>query len=402
MRPISWHIGKAIGKLVGGKANSTDRKAPNQQVASVEWRMVNPIPEAAGKADFGEICGVNLGTCRYFLSGEKRVPILTGSKLSTVMIDCVALSSIVEEARRVEPSIPSRLDVWFDDAKFATAEIAGKTKTGRSPKYPLTISVDISSPRYEPVDYTAWIQACLDAGHELPKPEQGDDSLIAHIRYLPDGTVGAADVYMWSGACGYHVAAGGGDGQLHLTMVERKLRDDNNFVVTYSVIPGSVGGVTKDERREKLAGLGVDVRQFTTAKVSDDAAWVIEEFLSGVGVDLLSAHIDLDFSNPTKSGKAPKNVAIAQFSASPKKGAPLSGKVTIDIKYLKDGSMNMADIEFERKGITLIIAIRKSADGYAPTWVCMETDDMRGDLFSSQTRNVDARRAIAKALKRMQ
>ena len=104
----------------------------------------------------------------------------------------------------------------FDDVRYATAEIASKTRTGKTPKYPLTVNLDVSSPRYEPVDYAAWIQACVDAGGELQRPEQGDDSLVAHIKYLPDGTVGSADVYMWSGGSGYHVAAGGDGEQLFL------------------------------------------------------------------------------------------------------------------------------------------------------------------------------------------
>lgn len=400
MKPISWHIGRALGKVLGGKSGGPERQEQKGST-SIEWRKVETMPKASGRADFGEVCGINLSDCPYYLAGDRKIPMITGSLLARVMIDCVALSSVVEEARRVEPCIPAKLDVWFDDVRYATAEIASKTKTGKTPKYPLTVNFDVSSPRYEPVDYAAWIQACVDAGGELQRPEQGDDSLVAHIKYLPDGTVGSADVYMWSGGSGYHVAAGGDGEQLFLTMVERKLPEDSNFIVTYSVIPGGVGGVTKSERSDKLAGLGIDVSQFTVSKVSDDAAWVIGSFLPEIGVDLLSAKIDLDFSNPTKSGKAPKNVAVATFTAKPKKGAPLSGSVRIDIKYLKDGSMNMADVEFERKGITLILAIRKAASDYVVTWVCMETDDMRGDLFSSQTEGVDAMEAIATALKRM-
>lgn len=148
------------------------------------------------------------------------------------------------------------------------------------------------------------------------------------------------------------------------------------------------------ERERRIASLGVDVELFTKAKIEEDAI----RFL-----DLCSPHWRLfklkeksascDFQNLTKTGKLPKNVCVAQFNFS---GLPEGRHTSIDsvivnLKYLQDGSVNMADIHLWHSGEGISYTVRRNEESYRITSIVrIDIDrDLRTTVYVEGTNDDD-------------
>lgn len=137
-------------------------------------------------------------------------------------------------------------------------------------------------------------------------------------------------------------------------------------------------------RRQRLAEIGVDVGMFTKKKVLNDAIAVLDEYAPSytlLKTNLSRAHVAGEFSNLTKTGKAPKNVYVGHVTAEStlmRGNSFESDSVIIEIKYLKDGSINMADLHLWHAHVRHGMSIR-TVDGDRRV-TCITKTDMHRNL----------------------
>lgn len=135
-------------------------------------------------------------------------------------------------------------------------------------------------------------------------------------------------------------------------------------------------------RRERMREMGVDVGSFTERKVVADARAILSDFFpetSTMAVDLRTARVTIDFQNLTKTGRLPKNVARVQLVCDSKPGTKPEESLVVNMKYLRDGSINMADVYAWRNKIGISISVRTVDGRYCITYVT-RTDILR-DLY---------------------
>ncbi len=117
------------------------------------------------------------------------------------------------------------------------------------------------------------------------------------------------------------------------------------------------------ERKRRMAELGLDVSLFTDDMVREDVLSILDNFSPAwdvLRVSVDDAEIVGDFQNLTKTGKLPKNVFDGHYSID---GAPIvpngpRDMVIANIRYLKDASVNMADVHLWTNNVNFAYAVR--------------------------------------------
>lgn len=158
--------------------------------------------------------------------------------------------------------------------------------------------------------------------------------------------------------------------------------------------------IGNEEKKSRLEAMGVPVHVFTCSKVRDDAMMLVRSFVPAppcsLGVDFRSARTAIDFQNLTKTGKLPKNVAFAQFDASGGEDWKDRRFVIANIKYLKDGGVNMADIHIWAGHVRASIEVRP-VDGALRTARVTRYDmdyDVLDVIYSRDRDGTDAEGAV--------
>lgn len=119
----------------------------------------------------------------------------------------------------------------------------------------------------------------------------------------------------------------------------------------------------REERKRRMAELGLDVAIFTDDMVREDVLSILDNFSPAwdvLRVSVDDAEIVGDFQNLTKTGKMPKNVFDGQYSID---GAPTvpngpRDMVMVTVRYLKDASVNMADAHLWTNNICIGYSVR--------------------------------------------
>ncbi len=158
-------------------------------------------------------------------------------------------------------------------------------------------------------------------------------------------------------------------------------------------------------RRERMREMGVDVGSFTERKVIADARAILRDFFpetSTMDVDLRTARVTVDFQNLTKTGRLPKNVARAQLICDSKPGAKPEESLVVNMKYLRDGSLNMADVNAWRNKIGISVSVRIVDGSHRITYVT-RTDilrDLYDPLYSMEAGSANPVEVACKALRK--
>lgn len=119
----------------------------------------------------------------------------------------------------------------------------------------------------------------------------------------------------------------------------------------------------KAERRRRMADHGVDVSLFTDDMVRKDALTILNSFSPSWGVLRVSvddAEYSGGFQNLTKTGKVPKNVFDGRYGIDGAPSAPngVHDMVSVSLRYLQDGSVNMADVHLWHNALNLTYTVR--------------------------------------------
>lgn len=150
----------------------------------------------------------------------------------------------------------------------------------------------------------------------------------------------------------------------------------------------------KAMRRIAIMGQGVNIDQFTDAKTLDDALVALDTFVpkwSDLNVSSDLAIISGDFQNLTKTGKVPKNVYIGRvFMEEQAYYVDAIDSVSVEIKYMADGSINMANVGLNHNAKHLSFALRNKDGSWEITSI--DTYDIRRD-FRQRIYNGDSRDA---------
>ncbi len=213
-----------LAKIIG-------RKKPPQ---TVEYIAAADEPGLVTTGDFGIVCGFDLNGCPYTVSNGRKVPMLAGANRERVIADCAMIERAIESERASIPSMPQRFDKSFRDADSITLEIRPKTPKGREPKYPAVVRLEARDPIIRPANWDEWIDAYVashggDAVVEAYESETAppppavhrDSSLVAELKYLPDGSLGAADATFWQERIGFSFAVRSIGGTLRLSKAKR-------------------------------------------------------------------------------------------------------------------------------------------------------------------------------------
>jgi len=140
------------------------------------------------------------------LLGDTTTAYVTGQNRAILMEHVGSLQSIVDEAaQRTKgfhrnfrlspdlipdlPAIPPRRESMEIPALPATIKLASATKTGRAPKYPLSLSVSI--------DQDVVVRPDGSFVRVISGDDAACDSSIVHLGYFADGSVGKASVHCW-------------------------------------------------------------------------------------------------------------------------------------------------------------------------------------------------------------
>jgi len=121
----------------------------------------------------------------------------------------------------------------------------------------------------------------------------------------------------------------------------------------------------REARRNKMAAMGVDVALFSEKLIVDDSLSILSSFIPSIvnaNFELDDPGIDVDFANPTKTGKLPKNVARAHFVCEPPVGASTLKDLTVELHYLSNASVNKAEIYLRDQTLTVQISVRRHDD----------------------------------------
>lgn len=119
----------------------------------------------------------------------------------------------------------------------------------------------------------------------------------------------------------------------------------------------------KVERKRRMADQGVDVSLFTDDMVRKDALTILNSFSPSWGVLRVSvddAEYSGDFQNLTKTGKVPKNVFNGRYGIDGAPSVPngVHDMVSVSLRYLQDGSVNMADVHLWHNALNLTYTVR--------------------------------------------
>lgn len=119
------------------------------------------------------------------------------------------------------------------------------TPTGKQPRYPFAVSIDLPERTFEPPDGSAWIDDYVAYhGGDIKTPadkrrkpwsppdiDQG--SFIGHMSYFPDLTIGKADFNFWQSKIVLQYAFRSKKGEIYISEIKRKHLDDENATVLY-------------------------------------------------------------------------------------------------------------------------------------------------------------------------
>ncbi len=122
-------------------------------------------------------------------------------------------------------------------------------------------------------------------------------------------------------------------------------------------------------RARALSDAGVDLEQFSESDVIDHSIEFLDEFIPlwrKLSITPNNYQSSLDPLNLTKSGKIPKNVVEGRFSAD---GYPIRDSAICQIKYMADGTVNMADLIVWHDGKQVKVSVRTVGDEHRITSV---------------------------------
>lgn len=115
-------------------------------------------------------------------------------------------------------------------------------------------------------------------------------------------------------------------------------------------------------RKEKMAAMGIAVDELTQIKVLTDTASILDSFVPGyrrLHMDFHKGDVFIDFCNLTRTGKIPKNVANAQYMCNTLPEENPRESLIVNLKYMADMSINMADVYVWRSDIGMGVYVRK-------------------------------------------
>lgn len=190
-----------------------------------------------------------------------------------------------------------------------------------------------------------------------------------------------------------------------IVSVKPPVKEINSQEISVSKVDGSpaIAGVkwqpSSKEAKEKLATLGVNVRQFTKHKALKDAAAIVDTLLPSskqlnVSIDDMKPLIV--FSELTKNGKPPKNVCRASMTAEEivneksEYGFDYQTKgdsIICYLDYLASGDINKADLYFWHDHIRHGVKLRKKQEELLITEVVCS--DLRKETEEVLYRNQD-------------
>lgn len=135
----------------------------------------------------------------------------------------------------------------------------------------------------------------------------------------------------------------------------------------------------KQLRKERMKQCGVDVSQFTEEKASADLLSITKTLIPSFPLfQLEQPRCEIDFSDLTKTGKAPKNVCVAHLDT-----AAANTFWIAHLKYLASGAVNMVDLHLWKDHIRHGISIRTVNSEYRITAIIKQDSerDISDTLF---------------------
>lgn len=211
------------------------------ETPEIELVDVYDSPGIAGVGSFSDepICGFDLSRTPYSESGGGPVIRLDGANRRKVIDDCFSLGCFFVEACDYDGKFPLMLGVSFHDCAAPMLKLNPVTPSGKPPKYPVTVTIDVTSPTRMPSDWDGWIDAYSSSDSKtrdsMRRQLEGKpcDSIVGHVSYLPTGAVGKADFYFWKGKTCYAASVRTKSGRLYLSKASRKRLADEKETVTY-------------------------------------------------------------------------------------------------------------------------------------------------------------------------
>lgn len=127
----------------------------------------------------------------------------------------------------------------------------------------------------------------------------------------------------------------------------------------------------KQLRKERMKQCGVDVSQFTEEKASADLLSITKTLIPSFPLfQLEQPRCEIDFSDLTKTGKAPKNVCVAHLDT-----AAANTFWIAHLKYLASGEVNMIDLHLWKEHIRHGISIRTVNGEYRITAIIKQDSE---------------------------
>ena len=332
-------------------------------------------------------------TCYVFLSDEaRRLLTQTVSEVNSILDSANELQShFFTHIADLELAPPSRTAAGEIFWGFCRAEYEERTRTGKENPTPLKVYIETDSYEY-PMGY----------------------SVIVH--YSSDGKLSKARItqrgenyYSFSDRLNLEVF------QIEAALVRskftiKKITHDNEAIGLSETLFNYAQKTTaaksdlaiKQEEQfsadEKaaipcLSSAGVNVDQFSSEKAIADAFMLLHRFVPEICLPTFNKEqmqiVHYRFSELTSTGKVPKNVAFWNVSTGPFDSNRFASCV---IKYLADGTVNMANISTWIEKIEYKICVRPYNEGYRIARIdCWNLiAEKRSLLFKADSSNSDA------------
>ena len=203
-------------------------------------------PQYRGAEWFGDdpICGFDPFERPFITADGNNLVFLAELTCPRVISDCYSLTPFFEQAAQYDDTFPKQMKISFDDIPCPWMNLVAATPTGRMPKFPIEVVVDVMEPLKIPKSREGWQKAYVLADEIERKRMDAEyrevvfgpkDSIVGKLCYFPDGSIGKADMNFHQGDTMHTVSIRSKDRQLYLAKVSRERISDTKETVLFKV-----------------------------------------------------------------------------------------------------------------------------------------------------------------------
>lgn len=150
----------------------------------------------------------------FALLDDEQQPIALGDILSlNVPLSKINISGVPQiKITEQDVNFLYNPSIGKDVIYYCCVENLPKTKTGKNPKYPQCLHFNSGR---NPAD-VGFVQIASSAWQSTPK-----DDIFGHIYYLPDGSIGRAEIVCWRNSCCYSIKCTIKNGKFKVTSIDK-------------------------------------------------------------------------------------------------------------------------------------------------------------------------------------